>query len=319
MMKQSGTLAAAWVLLSLTGTGASAQAVCSAPHSSPVLSGGGGIGTIPPGSGWIQISAFRQVSHGFFNSENERQPFLSSGRYRNNSAYVTAAAGLFPGIDIWAQLPLHAVRYADAGGQRSASGGGDPRASLRFSPQLVGMDGVPVALRTGVKVPGREFPVDPALIPLGEGQTDWELSLESGHAFFGGPTYVLGWVGHRWRSRNATIDRKPGNEVFGHAALGTARGVIRGELAMEFLAGGAPEQLGLELVSAKRRLAQFQPTIGIQAGRHAIDVTALIPLAGRNVAHGSAISVAYRLTWGNFGGGPVDLQEIFGEGRGAPD
>ena len=43
-------------LVALNASGVAAQAICSAPHSSPTLAQTGEIGTLAPGSGWIQVS-----------------------------------------------------------------------------------------------------------------------------------------------------------------------------------------------------------------------------------------------------------------------
>ncbi len=278
----------------------SAQAVCSAPHSSPVLAQGGTIETLRPGTGWAQVSGFRQVSNGFFGPTGDRQPFLADGRVRTHSAFFTAAVGVVRGVDVWGQLPVHDLRYSDQTGGRHRLGLGDPRFSVRLSPRVVGIDGLPLAVRAGVKLPGSRFPVDATVIPLSEGQRDWELSLESGAALGPGdaPLYVLGWVGVRWRETNEQTDRKPGDELFGHAAVGGAWRAFRLELGAEALLGRAPRQLGLELPAGRRRLLQLQPTVGYHVGRSTVEVTLLLPLAGRNLPTGTAGSVGYRFSWG---------------------
>ena len=54
----------------------SAQAICSAPHSSPTLAQSGSLRTLPPGAGWIQASIFGQRATQFFDARGDRQPFL---------------------------------------------------------------------------------------------------------------------------------------------------------------------------------------------------------------------------------------------------
>lgn len=148
-------------------------------------------------------------------------------------------------------------------------------------------------------MPGSQFPVDATIVPLGEGQRDVELSLETGWAFGDVlPVYLLGWVGYRWRALNSDIDRKPGDERFAHVAAGGARGAFHVELAAEVLNGVAPRQLGIELLTARRRLVQLQPTLAYQVGRGAVEITALLPLAGRNLPSGPGTSIGYRISWG---------------------
>lgn len=294
-----GSVVLAGVLTAGAVAGAGAQAVCSAPHSSPVLAQGGTIQTLPPGAGWAQVSAYRQVSGQFFNTGGDRQDFLADGRVQTHSAFFTGSVGVARGVDAWLQVPVHDVRYTDQSGERRRFGLGDPRASLRIGPALVGATGVPLALRAGVKLAGTQFPVDATVIPLGDGQRDWELSLESGKAIgFTTTGYVLGWVGYRWRELNERTGRKPGNEVFTHLAVGGRWRSLHAELGLELLFGGTPTQGGLELPGTRRRLGQLQPTVGYQLGRGAIEFTALLPLTGRNLPSGSGGSVGYRFSWG---------------------
>jgi hypothetical protein len=274
------------------------QAVCSAPHSSPVLAGGGSIETLAPRSGWLQASVYGQRSSEFFGTGGDRQPFLAGGRVRTRSLYVTAALGLFRGIDVWAQLPVHNVSYVDDGGSRERSGFGDPRLALRVGPELVGLGGVPLAIRAGVKLPGSQFPVDAAIIPLSEGQTDWELSVETGRAFTGLPLYLLAWAGYRWRGLNETADRKPGDEWFGHLAAGGPVGAFRWELAAEYLRGHPPRHLGFEVPASRRRLMQLQPTVARRVGPGDLEFTSQVPLVGRNLPSGPGFSLGYRIAWG---------------------
>ncbi len=114
-------LAAGVCLSGLTAAQLTAQALCSAPHSSPELAGGRGLRTLPQGSGWFQVSGLRQVSDRYFGTGGERRPFLAAGEVTTHALYLTAAVGVVPGVDLWAQLPVLAVRYADQSGQRQAT------------------------------------------------------------------------------------------------------------------------------------------------------------------------------------------------------
>ncbi len=290
-------LAAGVCLSGLTAAQLTAQALCSAPHSSPELAGGRGLRTLPQGSGWFQVSALRQASDRYFGTGGERRPFLAAGEVTTHSLYLTAAVGVVPGVDLWAQLPVLAVRYADQSGQRQATGVGDPRVAVRLGPKAWGV-GLPVMVRWGLKLPGREFPVDATLIPLSEGQRDWEVSLESGTTLGHQAAYVAGWVGYRWREENVTVRRKPGNERFAHLAVGSQFRGVRAEAALQFLSGEAPRYVGVELSTAARRLLTLQPTLAYPAGPGVVELTGVVSLAGRNLPSGPGVSAGYRLGWG---------------------
>lgn len=288
------TAGLAFTLLAAGSLGA--QAICSAPHSSPVLAGGGTLGTLDPGAGWIQLSAFSQQSDELFDAEGTSRPLFAGGRATSRSLYLTAATGVARGIDVWAQASLLRVRYADDSGSRERTGLGDFRLAARLGTALVGSD-APVALRAGLKLPGSRFPVDGTVVPLSEGQTDVELSVETGRAFRDGALYAMGWVGHRWRLGRTSAAREPGDEWFVHAALGGRFSTLRWELAAESLHGAPPVNFGIELDNDRRRLFQLTPSLGWSVGPGEIDVGAQIPLAGRNLPADPGLSVGYRLGW----------------------
>lgn len=284
-------------LLSVPPARLAAQAVCSAPHSSPVLASGQALRTLPPGAGWFQFSLFHQFSDRYFGTAGERRPFLAQGEVTTRSAYFTGAVGIVRGVDLWAQVPVLDVRYADQSGARDGSGPGDLRLAVRAGPELFGLS-APLALRAGLKLPGQEFPVDATLIPLSEGQRDWELSLESGSALGAVPLYVLGWIGYRWRELNADVNRKPGNERFAHLALGGRVRALQLEAAAEWVSGEPPVYLGLEVPASARRLVQLLPTASYDLGPGSVQVSGLMAIAGRNLPSGPGISAGYRVSWG---------------------
>ncbi len=292
--RRSGAWLAWW--LCMAPSVATAQAICSAPHSSPTLAGGGTLETLPAGAGWVMVSGLQQSSTRSFAASGDRQPLLANGRFRSSSVYLSGALGIRPGIDIWAQVPVHVMRYADDGGSRDRTGVGDVRMALRVSPDVIGRR-APVALRVGLKQPGSDFPVDATIIPLTEGQRDVDVSVETGRAI--GAQHVLGWVGHRWRSENRRAARQPGNEWFAHAAAGrTLRDGTRLELGVDALVGAAPRQLGFPLEASRRRLLQLSPTVGRAIGPGTLEFTATLPLLGRNLPAGSGLSGGYRFSWG---------------------
>lgn len=274
-----------------------AQAVCSAPHSSPTLTQSGAVGTLPGGAGWGQISLYQQRSDDFFGSEGERRPFLADSEFLTRSAFLTAAVGVIQGVELWAQVPVHRLTIEGAGGSTRSTGVGDIRLAARIGPELLGWR-VPLALRFGVKLPGSEFPVDATVLPLTEGQRDAELSLESGHSFQGVPLSVVARAGYRVRAENEDAARDPGDEAFGHLAMGGGLGPLAWELAAEGLWGAAPRAQGLELPSDRRRLLQVVPTLRVSIAGGRLELTSQIPVAARNLPGGTGVSLGYRAAWG---------------------
>lgn len=274
-----------------------AQAVCSAPHSSPTLTQSGDLGTLPGGAGWAQLSLFQQRSREFFGPGGERRNFLADSEFLTRSVFLTAAVGIIDGLELWAQAPLHRLTVESAGGGARSTGLGDIRLATRLGPELFRWP-LPLAVRVGVKFPGSDFPVDATVLPLTEGQWDGELSLESGHSLEGFPLYVVGWAGYRLRGENREAARKPGDEAFAHLAVGGMVRFVLWELGTDWLWGTAPEAQGLELPAEKRRLIQLVPTLGVTVAGGRFELTSQIPVTGRNLPAGVGLSLGYRVAWG---------------------
>jgi hypothetical protein len=297
LRRLAAALLASAAALVLVPAASGAQAICSAPHSSPTLAQSGSLQTLPAGAGWIQLSGYGQNAHEFFNPDGSRQPFLADSEFTTRSAFLTAAYGLLPGLELWSQVPIHRLGIDAASGVSTSTGLGDLRFATRAGSELIGLD-VPLALRAGLKVPGSDFPVDATVVPLTEGQVDLELSLESG-VFLGElPIYLSAWLGYRWRTTNGEADRKPGNETFGHLAVGGFAGRFSWEVAADGLRGEAPVAQGITLEGEKRRLLQVLPTLGYGLGPGRLEVTAQIAVLGRNLPVASGLSLGYRYAWG---------------------
>ncbi len=278
-------------------TESSAQAICSAPHSSPMLTQSGAIRTLPAGTGWAQVSLYGQRSSEGFDPSGDRRAFLANATFSVRSVFVTGAVGLTEGVEVWLQAPVHRLSIVGEGGSSRTFGLGDVRAAMRISPAVLDVE-IPVALRAGLKIPGGDFPVLATELPLSEGQIDYEVSVESGWSPEDVPVYVVGWLGYRWRTRNDDVGYDPGEERFGHLAVGGQVGVVAFEMGVDALWGGAPVESGLVLPSAARRLVQLLPTVGSDLGPGRLEVTTPIPISGRNLPAGVGVSVGYRALWG---------------------
>jgi hypothetical protein len=279
-----------------------AQAVCSAPHTAGGFSGGQSGGRSEPGSGWLQLSGFHQRSDAIFGPEGGRRPLLANGVASTSSLYATASIGVLPGVEAWLQAPIHHLVYEDQVERRSRTGLGDVRAALRITVPALGFP-VPVAVRAGVKLPGREFPVDSRVIPLTEGQRDWELSLEHGRSLiqetpFAPPAlYTVAWVGYRWRETDHESSRKPGDELFAHLGFSGMLDPVFWGLDLDALWGRPPVQQRLRLPGAARRLWQVTPSLTMDAGPGDIRAAVQFSLAGENLPTGTSYSLSYRVRW----------------------
>jgi hypothetical protein len=140
------------------------------------------------------------------------------------------------------------------------------------------------------------------VIPLTEGQRDWEVLVELGHSFYPIPVYVMGWAGYRWRETNEAIARKPGDERLFYVAAGGTVGHFTWKMAVDGLLGRPPVRrlssgLAIELERDTRRLVQLLPAVGWRVGPGAVELGTRIPVAGRNLPAGPALTLGYFITW----------------------
>ena len=289
---------------------ATAQAICSAPHSSPTLAQSGSLRTLPKGGRWLQLSAYGQRATRFFDPNGNRQPFLAGSEFDTRSLFLTGAIGVRSGFELWAQVPVHDLDVESAGGDSRASGFGDVRIATRLGSELVGLD-LPISLRLGAKIPGSDFPVDATVLPLTEGQIDWEVSLESGLRLRDSSTFIVGWIGYRWREENEEAAREPGDELFASVAIGGTQNRFTWQVTGDALWGGVPLAQGFRLPGDKRRFVQILPTVGMSLGPGQLEATAQFPVWGQNLPAGIGVSMGYRLNWG-LTPSTTDLRDFFG-------
>ena len=295
-------------------TGVAAQGCCSAaPSASPGSVSGQGVGSLFPGQGWVQGTVLSLDTRSQFDVTRAKEPYPGGGRLDLRSFLIAGAVGVVTGVEVWAQGALHSLEFGDASGSNKRTGLGDVRLWLRAGPRLLGVyeSDLPVwvGLRAGVKLPGSGFPVDQSIVPLSEGQTDFELALELGRVLVDGQLAVQAWVGYRWRGSNEAAELKPGNEWFGYASVAGAIGPVRVRFAAQILDGSPYDTFGLELPSSQRELFGFFPALATQLGPGTVELGAQLPVAGRNLPAGTALTVGYTI---GFGEPPLpSLEDLF--------
>jgi len=251
-----------------------------------------------PGQGWLQVSLYHHNTAEEFGFDRQQRSIRNGGHAIASSVYVTAAAGLFPGVDAWLQLPAHRIEYNDFAADRVRSGVGDLRIFVRTQPLSFLGSAFPFAVRAGVKLPTGEFPLDAEIIPLGEGQRDWEVIAEMGHSFYPRALYAMAWAGYRWREADTERVRDFGDEAFFLAAVGGTWRRATVKLTAEGWDSHAPLLEGIRLENASREMLQITPSLGTQVGPGMIEAGLRVPLSGRNLPAGPAFTVRYFLGFG---------------------
>lgn len=251
----------------------------------------------PVGEGWAALAVFHQDTRSVYDLGGDSRDFFAEGHARTTSSFLTVASGLMPGIDAWAQFSFHRLDFDDLGGERSSTGLGDTRLWVRGAPLRLLGSAFPLTIRGGVKLPIGDFDVDAEVIPLGDGQRDWELMAEVGHSFYPRSVYIMGWIGYRWRELNTESRKDFGDEVFFFAQLGGAAGPIGYKVALDGWDGGPGVIEGLPVASAQRDLIQIQPSVLIPFGPGSLEAGARFTLRGRNLPAGTAFMFGYFADW----------------------
>lgn len=251
-----------------------------------------------PGRGWAQLALYHHDTRDEFGIDGNKTPIRNGGQAVATSLFITAAVGVVDGLDVWLQAPIHTIDYTDFGGDRRSTGVGDVWAHGRVAPlRWLGSD-VPVAVRAGVKLPIGDFPLNAEVVPLGEGQRDWEVVVEAGRSFFPRSEYVMAWLGYRWREFDADRNRDFGDEVFFLAAVGGTAGPLGYKVTVEGWDGSTPLLEGVQIESASREMLHVSPTVSYPAGSGAVEVGVRLPIAGRNLTAGPALILGYFLRFG---------------------
>ena len=246
-----------------------------------------------PGSGWAALTIYHQATNRVFDPDGGRMGFPGRGRSVTTAAFGTVAWGLVPGVDAWAQLPVQRLWFRDPTGERSASGLGDLRLYLRGAPlRFLDLD-APVAVRVGVKLPVGDFDVGTDLLPLGDGQRDWEALLEVGRSFHPRPGYGMVWLGYRWREPSEPGWVELGNEWIIYAAAGGEVGPVTLKGAVDGWYGSPPILNGVRAKGAEREILRVSPSLQLSLGPGELEVGGRIPVAGRNLPAGAEVVLGY--------------------------
>ncbi len=258
----------------------------------------------PPRNGWVSIALYHQDTRTAFDVEGDRTRFPGNGRAVTSAVFLTTAVGLVHGVDAWAQIPVQRLRFSDAAGTDEAAGLGDARLYLRAQPLRLlpgarGLEDLPFAVRGGIKIPVGDFDVGPNLLPLGDGQRDWELLLEVGHSLWPRPLYVMAWAGYRWREALEEGRTELGNERFFLGALGGDRGRAGFKVTVDGWYGDTPILNAVEARGGEREMLRLTPSLLLTLGPGQAELGVRRPLSGRNLPAGSDLFLGYFARFGS--------------------
>ena len=265
-----------------------ALVLCSGPASAQWPAGQGGY--------WGKLSFFSHRTTEEFRANGEQRPFLNNDAVSlSRAVFADALVGVTDRLDLWVQVPYFDLSFNDAIETRESSGFGDIRASARLNLFNLRNGAIPVSVRFTTKAPIAELTIDAEIIPLGEGQWDYEAWLETGISLWPLPAYSVLWLGYRWRTLNEETTRDPGDEFTFLAEFGGTElvGGLGGKVVVDGLFGRPGRIQGIQLgTDDRRQILYVAPTALFNFNASTIlEVAVRIPLKGKNFPAGGPVSI----------------------------
>lgn len=248
------------------------------------------------GNGWAKLSVFHHRATEEYRPDGQVRPFLNNnGKSESTAIFADVLVGVTERIDVWLQVPYFDLNFVDDTESLHRAGIGDVRLSARVNLLQLRGGSVPISARFTVKAPINDVTIDAQVIPLGEGQWDYEAWLEGGISLWPLPLYSVAWLGYRWRTLNETTTREPGDELTFLAEIGGTQliGGLGGKVVTEGLFGRPGAIQGVPLGELDRRqIVYIAPTAFYNLTASTIlEVAARIPLHGKNFPAGSPLQI----------------------------
>ena len=142
-------------------------------------------------------------------------------------------------------------------------------------------------------MPTGEFRNEDGLIPVGEGQADYDFVLQLGRSFWPLPIYANADIGYRVRTANEEIDRDPGDEIMFNAEVGyNPMDRLLLALKLEGLRGEKGTDFGfIRSSSLIKRSTYFGPTVSHRAaGNTNLEIAVRNTINGRNFPAGRQLT-----------------------------
>ena len=263
-----------------------------------------GAWTLPRGQLWSKLTYFQQqtqewyVGKGRSGAPGTRARYDFDGQYKSRAVFFEGLYGVTDRLDFGLQIPYFDQSFANAAfaKPRTDTGLSDIRASTKL--RLL-TNPLVLSFKASVKVPTGEFKNEDGLIPVGEGQWDFDFVGQVGRSFWPLPLYSNIDLGYRVRTRNEQIDRDPGDEWFLNAELGyqlvrqlTLLGkceVLRSKPAVVF--GGIEAEI--------KRITFLTPALLYAVGqRTTVEAAVRFSLNGRNFPAGRQFVLGLATTLG---------------------
>lgn len=264
-----------------------------------------GAWTFPRGTLWTKLTVMVQDTNEDYIGvprpnipRGTRQPYLLDGEYSSRTFFLDAMYGVTDNFNVGIQVPFFHQTFEDQelttlfGGPVSSTGFSDIRIFLKHK---IGPDPIVSSLKVGIKAPTGDFQNRQGLIPVGEGQWDFDFILQAGRSFWPFRAYANVDLGYRVRLKNDEIDRDPGDERFWIAELGyqwTDR--LLTVVKWEGIDGKETTSLGLTLASDVKKIQYISPALMFKATKTlSVETGVRFSINGQNFPAGPVFQFAF--------------------------
>lgn len=263
-----------------------------------------GAWTLPQGVFWGKITVFRQATKEWYTASRQfvdgrseapgaRLPYNFKGRYESTALFLEGVYGLTGRLDVGVQVPYFDQRFADQTRPEPVADSGLSDLRVFTKIRLLAHPFL-LTLKTGAKIPTGEFSNEDGLIPVGEGQWDFDFIVQAGRSFWPLPLYGNVDAGYRVRLENEKIARDPGDEWFFGAELGwnlTHALLAVGKLEM-LRSGPSVDFHSIENRSQIKRITYVAPSLLYHLGRNsAVELGMRFTAGGRNFPAGQQLTL----------------------------
>ncbi len=261
-----------------------------------------GAWALPQGRFWGKVTYFQQATDEWYISAKQfngvwfdagtRRPYNFEGSYESKAVFIEGFYGVTDRLDVGAQIPYFDQTFQDATRSEppTDSGFSDLRMMAKF--RLLERPLV-LTLKGAVKFPTGDFVNEDGLIPVGEGQWDFDFGVQAGRSFWPLPAYVAVEYAYRIRRENEEILRDPGEETLINGEVGynlTPKLMLATKV--ELLRGGAGTDFGIRSSSSIKRITYLAPTVSYAVhGSTVAEVAMRFSLNGRNFPAGKQITL----------------------------
>ena len=222
----------------------------------------------------------------------ERAAYRENGRYRSTAFFFDFFYGITDRLDAGIQVPFFRQTFENVGFRppNTSSGFSDIRLFTKFNALQKPFVGT---IKLGIKVPTGKFENQDGIIPVGEGQWDFDFIAQLGRSFWPLPLYTNLDIGYRLRLKNDTISRDPGDEWCFNAEIGyqpTDKLLLA--LKVEGIRGNPSRVFNIALPRDVKRITYLSPTLVIGPYRNFhFEPTLRISVAGQNFPAGPILGM----------------------------